>query len=138
MRFKKLRNLSYQDTVRFHGHDGPFLALGYRLGRYLVKTMKPRGIMDLTITVKTKVMKPYTCLLDGLQCSTFATMGKGNLFVASHAGDDILVEIKKGKLARQYRMTRKAWDICIHAEDLPRAARQIRRMPIAELWSKDI
>jgi len=94
--------------------------------------------MDLTITVKTKVMKPYTCLLDGLQCSTFATMGKGNLFVASHAGDDILVEIKKGKLARQYRMTRKAWDICIHAEDLPRAARQIRRMPIAELWSKDI
>jgi formylmethanofuran dehydrogenase subunit E len=135
MRFKKPRSLSYQDTVRFHGHDGPFLALGYRLGRYVAKAMKPSGIMDLMITVKTKVMKPYTCLLDGLQCSTFATVGKGNLFVVSHTGDDIVVEIKKGKLVRRYRMTRKSWDICLHAEDLPKAARKILRMPIAELWS---
>jgi formylmethanofuran dehydrogenase subunit E len=135
MRYRKPRNLSYQDTVRFHGHDGPFLALGYRLGRHAVRLLKPRGIMDLEITVKTRIKKPYTCMIDGLQCSTFATLGKGNLLLASNAGKDITVLIKKGNIIRQYRMTQKAWDICLNADDLPRAARKIQRMPIAEIWS---
>ena len=79
MKHRRPRPLSYSETVRFHGHDGPFLALGYRLGKFLMRLLKPRGIMDLKITVKTKMKKPYTCILDGLQCATFATLGKGNL-----------------------------------------------------------
>ena len=112
MRFSKPKPLSYEDTLRFHGHDGPFLALGYRLGRHAVRLLKPRGIMDLKITVKTRIEKPFTCIVDGLQCSTFATLGKGNLVLIGHSANSVMVEIEKGRVFRQYKMTRKAWDIC--------------------------
>ena len=136
MRFNKPESLSYKDTVRFHGHDGPFLAVGYRLGKHVVRVMRPRGIMDLKITVEAKIMKPFTCLVDGLQCSTFATLGKGNLLVRGRSANDIVVRIEKGGIVIRYKMTRKAWDICLHADDLIGAARRIRRMPISELWAK--
>jgi len=135
MRFKRPKNLSYQETVRFHGHDGPFLAIGYRLGRHAIKVMKPRGIMDLTITVRTRVVKPYTCMIDGLQCSTFSTTGKGNMLVVNNKGDEIVVEIRKGKVMRRYAMTRRARGFCVNTEDLHKSARRIRKMPIAELWT---
>lgn len=135
MRFKKPKYLSYQETVRFHGHDGPFLALGYRLGRHVIKVMKPRGIMDLTITVRTRPVKPYTCMIDGLQCSTFSTMGKGNMLVEDNRGGDIVVEIRKGKAVRRYALTKLALDICVNTEDLHRSSRRVHRIPIAELWA---
>ncbi|UCG29160.1 MAG: formylmethanofuran dehydrogenase subunit E family protein [candidate division WOR-3 bacterium] len=135
MKFKRPRNLNYPETVRFHGHDGPFLALGYILGRHVVKIMKPRGIMDLRITVQAKAEKPFTCMLDGLQCSTFATLGKGNLLHQTGVGDNIVVKVEKGRMIRYFRMTTQAWDICFRYGDLAKAARKIRRMPVREWWS---
>ena len=81
MRFVRPKSLSYQETIRFHGHSGPFLALGYKLGTFLTKKFKPKGIMDFTIIVKTRPKKPFTCLIDGLQCATFATVGKGTMIL---------------------------------------------------------
>jgi formylmethanofuran dehydrogenase subunit E len=121
MRYKRQRHLTYKEAVRFHGHDGPFLALGYRLGIFLVKELKPEGIMGLRITVKTKIKKPYTCVLDGLQCSTFATCGKGNLMTKSHGKQDILVSAKRTRKTVKYRMSPYAWDVCLHADDLHKA-----------------
>jgi len=97
--------------------------------------MKPRGIMDFKITVKTKTVKPFTCVVDGLQCSTFATLGKGNLVLIGHSADNILVKIEKGEAVCRYKMTRKAWDICLHADDLIEAAGRILRMPISDIWA---
>lgn len=134
MRFRRPKNLDYRETVRFHGHDGPFLALGYRLGKFLTKQLKPKGIMGLYITAKLRKQKPYTCLLDGLQCSTFATLGKGNIRVSDVAGELIMINVKAGKRVLRCTITERARDICFTAEDLERAARRILRMPIAELW----
>jgi formylmethanofuran dehydrogenase subunit E len=134
MKYRRVRNLNYTETVRFHGHDGPFLAVGYRLGRYLVKKLRPPGIMGLRITVKTRIQKPFTCVLDGLQCSTFATFGKGNLVVKNVSGRKILVCVEKGTKVLKFRMTQKAWDVCHVAVDLEKAARKILRMPINQLW----
>ncbi|MGD8979468.1 MAG: formylmethanofuran dehydrogenase subunit E family protein [candidate division WOR-3 bacterium] len=136
MKYRKPRNLNYVETVRFHGHDGPFLALGYRLGRYLVKELKPQGIMGLRITVRTTMQKPLTCVLDGLQCSTFATVGKGNLITRNTRGREILVSVEKGTRVLKFRMSRTAWDICGNAVDLEKAARRILRTPVNELWQR--
>jgi formylmethanofuran dehydrogenase subunit E len=132
--FKRRRNLNYAETIVFHGHDGPFLALGYRLGKFIIKTMKPRGIMDLRIRVRTQVRKPYTCLLDGLQCSTSATLGKGNINIERFRSTGIAVNVTKGRVNRCFQVTRPAMEICVNANDLQKAARRILRMPITELW----
>jgi formylmethanofuran dehydrogenase subunit E len=137
MHYKKQKHLSYKETVRFHGHDGPFLALGYRLGRFLIKKLKPKGIMDLQITVRTRIQKPYTCVLDGLQCSTFATVGKGNLVVEGHRKKDVVVRVQKGRMVIAYRMSSYAWDICLNEEDLHSAARRILRASIPKIWPRD-
>lgn len=90
--------------------------------------------MGLYITAKLKKQKPYTCLLDGLQCSTFATLGKDNIEVKAVAGELIVINVKVGKRVLRCTITERARDICLTAEDLERAARRILRMPIAELW----
>ncbi len=128
------KNLSYSETIRFHGHDGPFLALGYKLGSFLVGRHQPKGIMDFRITVKTITKKPFTCLIDGLQCSTFATLGKLNILVKKPSTPNITVFVEKGKKKYAYRITNKAMDICLNAKDLNMAARKIFKTRPNELW----
>lgn len=134
MRYRRPKHLEYGETVRFHGHDGPLLALGYRLGKYLMKKLRPKGIMGLEITAELRRQKPYTCLLDGLQCSTFATLGKGNIKVKNVAREHIRISVKAGKRVLRLTITDRAQKICFSAHDLERAARRILRMPSAELW----
>ncbi len=134
MKFKKPKILSYQETIRFHGHNGPFLALGYKLGKYLNAKLRPKGIMDLKITVRTRIEKPFTCIIDGLQCSTFATIGKGNIVVKRGYAKDIRVMVEKGPRSCTYKITKKALDICLGAEDLDKASRRILRSHGHALW----
>ncbi len=136
MKHRWSKSLNYREAVRFHGHDGPFLALGYRLGRYLVKTMKPRGIMDLEITVNAKMTKPLTCVIDGLQCSTFATLGKGNLITKATNRKRMLVRVQKGTRRWSFRMSESAWDLCGNATDLEKSAIRVLRTPVNKLWER--
>lgn len=134
MRTSIPKPLSYAQTVRFHGHDGPFLALGYRLGTLLLEELRPDSIMDLKLTVRSRIKKPYTCILDGLQCSTFATLGKGNISVVECCGDNIVVEAQKRNRTLKFCMGPYAWNICLHADDLRKASRSIRRAPMDKIW----
>ena len=89
---------------------------------------------DWKITIETKTQKPWTCLIDGVQCSTFATLGKGNLVVKDSPENDILVHAQKGNRVLRLRMSQTAWAICNNAVDLERAARRVMRTPIDALW----
>jgi len=135
MKFLRPKILSYEEAIRFHGHNGPFLALGYKLGKYLNQNLKPKGIMDFKITVIIKFEKPFTCLIDGLQCSTFVTLGKANMIVKKSKSNDIIVFVEKGKRKYMYQITKKAMDICLSAENLDKAARKIFRVPVNALWT---
>lgn len=135
MIFEKPKILTYQQAIRFHGHNGPFLSLGYKLGKYINEKHKPKGIMDIIIKVKVKPKKPLTCLIDGLQCSTFATLGKGNMMLEKSRGKDITVFVIAGKRKYTYHITGKAMDICLGAEDLHKAARKIFRTPSSQLFN---
>ncbi len=134
MTFGKPKILNYKETVRFHGHNGPFLALGYKLGKHLIRRLRTKGIMDLKIMVKCKAAKPFTCLIDGLQCSTFATLGKGNINIRRCVRGDIAVLVKKGKRNYTYKITDRAMKLCLMATDLERAAVKILRAPPKDLW----
>jgi formylmethanofuran dehydrogenase subunit E len=71
--------ISLKEAVRFHGHLGPYLVLGLRAGETGLKKLKCKKYFDLDVKVYGANKKPKSCLIDGLQLSTGATYGKGNI-----------------------------------------------------------
>ena len=74
------RNL-LKSATSFHGHLGPYLVLGLRMGLFAKRTLQSRGLHDMSATVWTKRSPPESCLLDGIQFSSGCTIGNGNLRV---------------------------------------------------------
>ena len=71
--------VSLKEAVRFHGHLGPYLVLGLLAGEAALKKLKIKKYFDLELNVLGANKKPKSCLIDGLQLSTGATYGKGNI-----------------------------------------------------------
>ena len=67
--------------IRFHGHLGPFLVLGLRMGLLALRELDSRGHFDLQAVVETGTTPPLSCLIDGIQVATGCTLGKGNIEV---------------------------------------------------------
>ena len=64
----------------FHGHIGPYVVLGYRMGRLANKKMGDDPFRK-TARVMTGTTPPISCLVDGVQLSSGCTLGKGNIEV---------------------------------------------------------
>lgn len=67
--------------VRFHGHPGPFLALGIRMGLLVLRLLQSPGYTGINAEVETGSTPPLSCLVDGIQIATGCTAGKGNLVI---------------------------------------------------------
>ncbi|OPX80725.1 MAG: FmdE, Molybdenum formylmethanofuran dehydrogenase operon [Methanosaeta sp. PtaB.Bin087] len=119
-----LRDLIVRGT-EFHGHLGPFLVLGIRMGLFALRDLGSSGHKEIGATVKTGTIPPISCLVDGIQISTGCTMGKGNIetvdlgraeatFSADGKSltlkvkDGVMEEIKAGKYAS---LEEFAWEI---------------------------
>lgn len=63
--------------VNFHGHLGPYVLLGYRMGLIARKYFPGK----FYATLFTGTEPPMSCLIDGVQFSSGCTLGKGNLNV---------------------------------------------------------
>jgi len=75
---------------QFHGHLGPYVVLGIRLGTVLLRELRARPHFGLDVHVTGPLTPPPRCVLDGLQLSTGCTMGKGNLSLDE--GDHVVVQ----------------------------------------------
>ena len=64
-----------------HGHLGPFLVIGVRMGEAAIKTLKlsDEERHGLLANVKVPLHPPFSCLLDGIQVSTTCTIGNQRL-----------------------------------------------------------
>ncbi len=71
--------ITLKEAVKFHGHLGPWLVLGILIGEFALKKLKARKYFGLKVKVWGANKKPKSCLIDGLQLSTGATYGKGNI-----------------------------------------------------------
>jgi formylmethanofuran dehydrogenase subunit E len=67
------------EAVKFHGHLGPYLVLGILAGELAIKKLGCKKHFGLMVKVRGATKKPKSCLVDGLQLSTGATYGKGNI-----------------------------------------------------------
>lgn len=72
-------------AVELHGHLGPFLVIGVRMGRTAKKNMKldVEKHNDLRVTVKVPLVTPFSCVIDGIQSTTACTVGNQKLKIES-------------------------------------------------------
>lgn len=63
----------------FHGHLGPWVTAGLRMGRYALKRLQATPHYGMEADVWCREAPPDSCLLDGIQVATGCTMGKRNL-----------------------------------------------------------
>jgi len=69
-----------QDATDLHGHFGPFLALGVRIGLVGLRELRVKqGDTRLHTTVMLEYVAPISCVLDGIQVSTKCTVGNTRL-----------------------------------------------------------
>ena len=60
---------------KFHGHLGPYVLLGYKMG--ILAKKKLTNINTIKILIPKN--PPQSCILDGLQLSTNCTLGKNQI-----------------------------------------------------------
>jgi len=68
--------MTYADIVRFHGHDCPGLAIGYRMASAGLEALESVRAEDEELV---SIVENDACGVDALQCLTGCTFGKGNL-----------------------------------------------------------
>ena len=73
-----------EKAIEFHGHFGPFLVIGIKMGIIAVKQLNSSGYSDMGVIVETGTTPPISCLIDGIQISTGCTLGKGNITVIAN------------------------------------------------------
>ena len=73
-----VREYSVSDLARFHGHLGPYIVLGYRIGKYALKELGGDPF-SMTSEVYCSGVTPQSCLADGVQLGSGCTLGKGNI-----------------------------------------------------------
>jgi len=118
--------------TRFHGHPGPFLALGIRMGLLALRILESPGFEGITAEVEAGT-KPLSCLADGIQVSTGCTAGKGNL-VIKPLGRAAAVFTANGKRLRME--VRPEWLVRIRTEKASdHLSAAVLQAPVEELFA---
>jgi len=97
--------ITLKEAEKFHGHLGPYLILGILSGEYALKRLGCKKYFGLQVKVWGATEKPKSCLVDGLQLSTGATYGKGNIHKLN--GNNIKILINDSESRRSIKITLK-------------------------------
>jgi formylmethanofuran dehydrogenase subunit E len=90
----KLRTL-IEKAAEFHGHLGPFLVIGVRMGKTVERALNP-NIGDkskLEAAAKIPLLTPISCIIDGIQATTCCTVGNQRLKI-ENSKKEIAVDFK--------------------------------------------
>jgi len=126
-------------AAEFHGHLGPFLTIGVRMGLLAKKTLKSNGFKDLSVTVNTGNKTPLSCVVDGIQVATGCTLGKGNIAVTNLS--EISATFRAKRHAIRVKMKTKVFQSLKEEllnggpEKMEETARKISSIPDAKLFS---
>ena len=95
------------NAQKLHGHLGPFLVIGVRMGMIAKKAL---SVSDdqcglLKASVKVPLFPPFSCLLDGIQASTSCTVGNQRLTIEN--SEEICVNFAKQNAGRTVKITLK-------------------------------
>ena len=81
--FERNQKLELDAVLRkaedFHGHLGPFLVIGVRMGLVGVRELGVNKNDGLQVTAMTQPFIPFSCVIDGIQVATHCTIGNKKL-----------------------------------------------------------
>ena len=111
----------------FHGHLGPWLALGMKMGRHALELLRHEGYFGLRVTAEVPDAPPPSCLVDGLQISTGCTYGKRNIEIVP--AEQVKVTFADDNSSQALALTLTAFAISltedVEKHDLARRFRQV-------------
>ena len=124
----------------FHGHLGPYVVIGFRLGEHALQRLQARSHFGLEAEVRCAEAPPESCLLDGIQFSTGCTLGKKNIshqvgapvracFRKRDTGEEIVLGLREPTVQEAVRRLREV------GEDA--AAEYAWTVPLEELVSEE-
>jgi len=111
------------EVVQFHGHLGPSVVAGARMGMAGLLAVEAKGYFDVEVTCEGPFAKPpQSCFLDGLQVATGATLGKRTLhWVPADRIALRVVNLRSGKTA-ELRPTAALVDLLASFKAQPKVA----------------
>jgi formylmethanofuran dehydrogenase subunit E len=126
----------------FHGHLGPFLVLGVRMGLVGVRELGAKENAEkLHVTVMLNYSVPFSCVIDGIQVATKCTVGNKKLRVKNSSGMAAKFELQNrryvsvavnpvafNKLKKEVRSEK------VSSEELRELAQLVASMPEEELF----
>jgi formylmethanofuran dehydrogenase subunit E len=99
--------LTINNAQKLHGHLGPFLVIGVRMGMTAKKALNVTGdqCTSLRASVKVPLYPPFSCLLDGIQASTSCTVGNQRLTIEN--SEEIYASFAKQNATETVKITLK-------------------------------
>jgi formylmethanofuran dehydrogenase subunit E len=82
--------MNFEDTIKFHGHACPGLALGYRVANLALKELGLRARDEELVAI----VENNSCAVDAIQFICGCTFGKGNL-IFKDFGKQVYTFIKR-------------------------------------------
>lgn len=83
--------------VHLHGHLGPFLVAGIRMGLLALDLLDSPGYFGICAVSETGDETPLSCLTDGVQIGSGCSAGKGNLKVTDEKRPRVHFETDDGR-----------------------------------------
>lgn len=115
-----------------HGHLGPFLVAGIRMGLLALRLLNSSGYFGLSAESEAGRTTPLSCLNDGVQIGSGCTAGKGNLRVIGEGKPRVRFVADDGReIAIEVR--REIVD-SFHGSDVIAKARELETIPEEELF----
>ena len=82
--------------ILLHGHLGPYLVAGIRMGLLALRLLNSSGYFGLSAESQAGRTTPLSCLNDGVQIGSGCTTGKGNLHVIGDGGPRVRFTAENG------------------------------------------
>jgi len=125
----------------FHGHLGPFLVIGVRIGSLAKRVLNTSASESsgFQVSAKLPLFTPFSCVIDGIQVTTQCTVGNQKLRVEnSEAEISVLFKQQNSDKALEVRVnpeiTRKLNDRFSEGASNEELAREIATLPEDKLF----
>ncbi|MFC2077455.1 FmdE family protein [Candidatus Bipolaricaulota bacterium] len=115
-----------------HGHLGPFLVAGIRMGLLALRELESPGYFGIRAESQAGQTTPLSCLNDGVQIGSGCTAGKGNLCIVSEMKPRVRFVAEDGREIT-IELRRKIVDSFFDSDALAKA-RELEAMPEEELF----
>jgi inosine-uridine nucleoside N-ribohydrolase len=123
----------------FHGHLGPYVVLGYRMGREALGELRSDGHFDLNVEVHSALKPPQSCLIDGVQLGSGCTLGKRNIGIHEATGAAWGLFTSEDGETITIRLRDEIPDLVatlVKTRGVEAAGRDMMARPVDELFSK--